>query len=318
MCRGAPDYTKLVKLMGWDGTKLVPIFVAPDGQLFALMKGYTGTEYKTLKVADDGSIIAVMKGDYAGTLKTVGLDEKGRLTVFLCDAEDLWGNVVAVGNAELAARMGSPKSFDKRGEVLLIDGFEEGISKWSLVPAGTGAEIVLSTGTARSGAYSAKIKTSATIDQESRLYRGIAYPKTSNFGVEFSFLTPHVNYAIVLSVSGETGAESFYGAIRFREDTADCHYYDLDGTWHQLADLSRPPGSQYICNTAKLVINFPAGEYLRFLWGDEERDLSGKNFYREVMVAAPYVMISVGIAARVTLSKTVYVDDFIITQNEPV
>ena len=59
--------------------------------------------------------------------------------------------------AELVVRLGSPVSFDRRGNVVLIDDFAASVIKWSYPGYGTGNGHELSTAWAKSGSQSLKL-----------------------------------------------------------------------------------------------------------------------------------------------------------------
>ena len=66
---------------------------------------------------------------------------------------------------ELAVRLGSPISHDRRGDVIWWDDFECTLNKWQTVANGAGSSVALSDARARNGRYSALlISGSAVVD----------------------------------------------------------------------------------------------------------------------------------------------------------
>jgi len=105
----------------------VAIGPAPDWvNVNWLVGDYSGTP--TLIAVDaDGNIIVVMKGEYEGSLKTVAVDEGGRILMIPTDPADIWGNAISIGLGELIAALSVAKRFDKRGSVLFLEDFENGL-----------------------------------------------------------------------------------------------------------------------------------------------------------------------------------------------
>lgn len=314
---GAPDYTKTVKLMAWDGKKMVPVTVGPDGQLYALFKGYDGTEYRPVKVDADGNIIAVIKGQYGDTLKTVGVDDKGRITVFLCDAKDVWGNVVVVGNAELAARLGSPKTYDRRGEVIFISTFEEGLPPFVPIIVTDGSKIQLSTYASRSGAYSVKCVTAASIGAEAGVRKRMSFLKFSKIGVEFTFTETTVDHYTALLLEIYDGSYKHTASIRYDEKNLRLIWYDSAGNWQLLKDQVSLSTADKVFHSMKLVIDPTTGKYVRGMCDSYEIDMADKEYSQPASTEAPYICASVSYIANIAESLTGYIDSLIITQNEP-
>ncbi len=147
MTKGYPDWTRAFLLLGKYGETYLPVLLDASGNLYAVFKGDKGGgDLVNIKVDANGQLImiprgqngnylvvdasgyltTVIKGDYAGALRTVKLDDQGRLSAFVIDSQDAWGQMLQVGNAELAARLGSIVRFDKRGIVMLMDNFDSG------------------------------------------------------------------------------------------------------------------------------------------------------------------------------------------------
>ncbi len=60
----------------------------------------------------------VITGNHAGELVPMKFDAEGRGELYITDSVDVWGNIKVMGLAELAARLGSPMLFDRRGNIL--------------------------------------------------------------------------------------------------------------------------------------------------------------------------------------------------------
>jgi len=146
--KGAPDYTKFVKLMAWDGTNLVPVLVDENGQFYALLKGHNGTRYVPLKVDGNGRIEAVLqggtvdtivgsvtvdqsekdreiKGTDGTTLRTIAVDSQGRMIAVIYGdqaipvAQDSTGALVALMKGEYSGALKNV-AVDDEGRMIMI------------------------------------------------------------------------------------------------------------------------------------------------------------------------------------------------------
>ena len=148
MAKGAPDYTKFVKLMAWNGTDLVPVLVDENGQFYALLKGHNGTQFVPLKVDAKGRIEAIIQGgtvdSIAGnvtvdqsekdreirgsdgtTLRTIAVDSQGRMIAVIYGdqaipiAQDSTGALVALMKGEYLGALKNV-AVDDQGRMIMI------------------------------------------------------------------------------------------------------------------------------------------------------------------------------------------------------
>ena len=98
---------------------------------------------------------------------------RSTLVVFFVDDDlklDLTNFGDPVSNAELAARLGSPDTFDRRGDVLWMDDFESGL-KWRTSLLGTGSLIDLTATMAASGGKCCRLVTGSANNDYAYLLR---------------------------------------------------------------------------------------------------------------------------------------------------
>jgi hypothetical protein len=141
-------------IKGTDGAALRTIAVDTSGQIIMVPRGTSGNY---MAIDADGYMTAVLKGAYGAALRTIGLDDEGRITAYMVDDESQWGDIVKTGNAELAARLGSPVAWDWRGKVIWWTDFEHGLTGLSTFSLGSGGDAVLDPSHSLSGGYSLKL-----------------------------------------------------------------------------------------------------------------------------------------------------------------
>ena len=218
---------------------------------------------------------------------------------------------------ELAVRLGSIVSVDRRGDVLLLDNFEDNVNKWFWHIDGAGGSIALSNDTAKNGAKCLKSVTGNVIGNENQMARYLHYPALSRVGIEAS-VTFHVDIDyITLALLADDGASYALAQIRYYPNTTTLKYYDSAGVWQTLDTALRFFWSTYCFCTFKLVVDFELDTYWRVVAGNKEYEFSAP-----VRVLAPsllgrtlggYLMV----ATNANANTTNYFDDFILTQNEP-
>jgi len=235
-----------------------------------------------------------------------------------------WGNIGAdkvqhglSDMAELAARLGSGNLFNREGYVIFLESFEYGLGGWEWSKGGTYGDVFLSAEARRTGAYSCKLSAGTEAGSASLISRKLPYAVLGKFGMELS--------------------------CKLHEDVADLKFRLVwhDGTYDNIFDINYTPAvdelwltdgasghvtiaedlnlhPQYApFQTFKLVADFAANEYLRIIVNEKEYDISG---YTPALVEtddAKCLRVNVTLYSVKDRMGYVYVDDLIVTQNEP-
>ena len=291
--------------------------VDTSGFLTSVMKGVDGVTLRTVAVDAAGKILGVLQGDYAGALKTLAVDSQGRMLAVLTDPEDIFGNPNYLGAAELAARLFSPDTFDRRGSVLFMDSFENGLGKWVTITTGTGATVTLYVATARTGAFSVKLLTSAVNGEETGIERYTPVSILKQFGVEGSLIFPAADCYVILYLYAYTGALVYTAKVRYRISTGVMSYWDTNGNWQNLSGTVSSYQGGVGFSSIKLVINPTTQKYNRVMLSGRVLDMSTIFLQMAANTTAPCLYTSLRVAAQDSEAVAVPIDDVIITQNEP-
>lgn len=218
---------------------------------------------------------------------------------------------------ELAARLASIDTFDRRGNVVWMDDFENNLKKWLVTLTGTGADIVLSVNAARNGGASAKITTGNAAGNTEHLAHYGSYPILSKVGFEIA-VTLNVNVSFVeVLVGAEDGTLLKYGAVRYLPNSSRLDLYNSSGAWVTIASSLSPYFSDYAFHPLKLVIDLATGKYVRVLFAGQSWDLSAYDLYSTAFLVHNFLWVNISTASQAAASASIYVDDAIITQNEP-
>jgi hypothetical protein len=220
--------------------------------------------------------------------------------------------------AELAARLGSIHTFDRRGEVLWKDDFEDGITRWSPATDGVGGSVVASSAYAKNGAVSAKLTTGNLIDNYALIQAFLSFPKLTKIGFEISFSYNDSLKAYQFGLELNDGVNFHSARLRYTTATGTLAIRTGIVTWVDLTPTQTLlNGYHYLFNTMKLVFDTNAKKYVRAILNNQYYDISQYNVYSTPSVTAPYILSFVNVTTGVNSIQSTYVDDAIITQNEP-
>ncbi len=228
--------------------------------------------------------------------------------------------------AELAARIafGVPDTFDRRGNVIWADGFEDNIAKWYISGTGTGHGAALSVNAAQAGAKSGELITGSDAPgNHIDITKYMPYPFLSANGFEISF-TYNANaqfYDFHLHLYD--GDNLWAAEIRLSPSSlfgGELQLLTSAGSWQMIGIYELSAGSgNYLFNTLKMVVNFNTKKYVRVILNNTEYDLSLEAVRSSSYPAiAPVLIVSFSVATNAAAARTIYVDNAIITQNEPV
>jgi len=218
---------------------------------------------------------------------------------------------------ELAVRLGGIVHFDRRGDVVFLDAFEEGLLKWGATYVGAGAGVALSNVLARSGGWSVLLTAGSDGGRYATISHVIPYPVLSRFGLECSFCIDNNLAALTMAFSLYDGVNLRTAALKYDYVGKALQYKNDVGYYQNLAtglDLFHA-GSPFW--TWKVVANFGEGTYERAILNETEYDLEGEGLGSEASAVVPNLEVWIqnkGVAGQ---NAEVYVDDVIITQNEP-
>src|SRR3990167_230055 len=180
---------------------------------------------------------------------------------------------------ELAARPGAPVTYDRRGEVLFIDDFSHGVSKWGLGGGGSDESLTLSTLICRSGQFSALLTPASDT-----LFQLIAQHAVPTLAPSALGLECHLAASLdVLSFEWRLhiadGATQHRFAVRYNNATNELQYLDDSAAWVAFAAPGNVFEDPSVFHSSKLVVNAELDAYDRFLLDDTAYPLSGFTHY---------------------------------------
>lgn len=213
--------------------------------------------------------------------------------------------------AELAARLGSYSSIDRRGNVLLHDNFENGVEAWRpQLGGGAGAAWEWSAESSRSGGFSGKLSSGLATQSIVRRYMGAYNP--GKVGCEYSFATQL--YDILYGGLFYSNNINLYYAVwrlegnsLYVEPYPDAVITDVEAIF-----------DDYAYNTIKMVWDTDTNYYTRIMFNQIEVDISKKQVFALPIVDVGRHLVAYFVIAGGLANRYVYIDDFLATVNEPV
>jgi len=219
--------------------------------------------------------------------------------------------------AELVARLGSIVTFNRRGDVIWLDDFESGIGKWGAVLQGTGAGVVNTTETARNGAYSVKLTTGNAADDWAFFAHPHAYPVFSRLGFEISFALDSAIKDVRIFLVLYTGTTQHVAEIVYIHSTGELQYRDQNNVYQTFTTITPLRVYSKLFHTGKLVIDPANTKYYHLILNSQTFDLSAYSYFTTSSPTYPYMEVAIRVATPDAVNRSIYVDDAIITQNEP-
>ena len=218
---------------------------------------------------------------------------------------------------ELAARLGSPITYDRSGDVIWWEDFECGLAKWNFTHVNGVGSNQLSTAKARNGRNSLQSITAAGASAAEVAQHQMAFPSLSLLGLEASWLMQSSAGAPRIEIFLQDGAQQQAWAIKWDASTDELSYQTAGGFFTVFGEQRLNTVAQVLFHTAKLVVNPIDGRYERFILDNERYDLSAAIPLISATATPSQLIVSLRNVTTDGAARTMYWDDVIVTQNEP-
>lgn len=219
--------------------------------------------------------------------------------------------------AELAARLRSVVTHNREGTVVYIETFESGMSPWQTTEAGTGAEIIVSNANYRSSGYSCKMTGGSDGAHGAQMFRRFPYPALGRYGLEFSALLDTDLQYLIWMLQLRDGTTEYQFQVTYNPATEELIVREAGGGYTTAATGVVLDTGSGLFHTLKLVADFANGTYLRLIVNETEYDLSDYTAYSFANATNPHILVTITMYSNVGTNAVVYVDDLIVTRNEP-
>jgi hypothetical protein len=227
-------------------------------------------------------------------------------------------NPVEITNTELAIRLGFPQVFERTGNVLFYESFSYGIGDWHPLQSPAANKPVLAAKGLLDSPYSVKLVSDGTLAGFSTIRKDLGYPYLTTFGMEFSF-----------QASQEMG-QLYFGIIIYTGSTKHSIWGRYEDVTYKWSILDNTPAYQDVLtynigvfdhsnwHTVKLVADLLNEKYARIMVDNEDVGISSYVPRQDVDATDPYIYLGLQSYTLGTRVYDVYVDNVILTINEPI
>lgn len=219
--------------------------------------------------------------------------------------------------AELAARLGSPDTHNREGNVICLETFEHGLGGWDRGLYGTGAAAEIVAERYRSSGYSCQLVAGSDGARQAKISRTYPLPVAGRYGLECSWRPgPDVELFSFWLAYLDGVVEHQYD-VKYVVAGGVLNVKNALGVWTPFASGLNLTYLYAGFHTFKLVADIVAGASVRLIVNEAEYDLADYGSYDFANSDGPHLKTDVWIQGAAGKNGYVYVDDVILTQNEP-
>jgi len=218
---------------------------------------------------------------------------------------------------ELAARLGSPDTYDRRGNILFLEDFEDDILGWITETSGAGASVSCSAEHKLRGSCSMKLVAGSTLSRYAKALVRLSPVIASRFGMEI---------AVTLDTNMEsweawnncyTGIYRITAGIKFDRVLNKLYVLTTADTWYEVSIPFSPLFSPHLFYFSKLVFDISKLTYIRQINANYSYDFSAIPLSVIPDATPPSGESYVKLVSQAGFNATVYLDSCIMTYNEP-
>lgn len=218
---------------------------------------------------------------------------------------------------ELAARLNSIVTLDRRGDVVFMDDFEAPVAQWDLGGLGVGAVYDLYPGEAFMGSQCLRLGSGNSTDDYAVAIRRFHITPNQRYGIEARIrgLTVEADYHVEIYVFDGTN----YHAGVWKYNAEDDELTILDSTGADKV-IATGIAAAFIYDEwwpMKLVIDSKTLKYVRGLFLGVEYDLSAESLRAELDASPICIQVELEVTTLADAIAGSQWDNFILTQNEP-
>lgn len=220
--------------------------------------------------------------------------------------------------AEHAARLGSIVTHDRRGEIMFVESFAAGLNRWDTAYSGTGGTVDLTVASTRTGLYAARLVGGSDGSRRGEISRYLPYPALSIMGAEFSVRLVSGIDQLDLLYLVDDGSDNVWCQLRLDVAAAKLQYLSAAPAYVDIATGFSLAKVDPLFHTIKLVMDAENRNYHRAIVNEVEYDLADIGAYIAATAGSRAQRVIIRLTGTSGVNGVVYVDDVILTQNEPV
>jgi hypothetical protein len=217
---------------------------------------------------------------------------------------------------ELAVRLGSIVSYDRRGDVFYLENFTNGINQWTFTQAGGSGAISLSNERFLYSGISAKITVGVGAGSWSYISRDFPLPVYSRIGMELALAFDNEITVIELGMRVFDGATEHEYRVQYWTNTFDLKLL-VGGVWTTIANAPCYYTDETQFHHIKLVGDFKTDSHVRLLFNENGYDISSYAITMSPSVSLQTARYEIYLYSDDALTRYAWLDHIILTQNEP-
>lgn len=219
---------------------------------------------------------------------------------------------------ELAVRLGSPVVWDRRGDVIFYDNYENGLGRVQITEVGLSAAHNITCYNVWHGDYALELIVG---DDDPVSYTLLSYelPRPNPSGLGFEVWFSMADHIEIFQMSFRWMEAPFYyvAGIRYDHPNQLVQYLNQANVWTTiltgfvLRECNKP------VHNMKLVSNVSARQYNRLIIDNVTYDMTGLQDGRFAYAGQGYLDLHIYITSESGFHPTITLDNIIFTENEP-
>uniref|UniRef100_A0A6H2A1E6 Uncharacterized protein n=1 Tax=viral metagenome TaxID=1070528 RepID=A0A6H2A1E6_9ZZZZ len=227
-------------------------------------------------------------------------------------------NVYSVPDpGEAAIRLGAPSTFDRRGDTVHQDIFDQTTLQWyASIEEGTGSA-ALTTDRCLSTDKSMLLTTGTAYGERVMVHKYLEFPREARWGFEFAFMLDSVSQELMWQAYIDDLTTMYVPRVDLLGPTKVLRIA-IPGEYVTVATLTYLDASGWEWIHFKIVFDLATGKYIRLRFEDVEYDISAYSMATSATASTRRIDNRIQTTNKVaTTARKCYIDNFIVTQNEP-
>lgn len=218
--------------------------------------------------------------------------------------------------AELAARLGSPVVFDRRGEVWFIETWLNGFTPYTNAYWGTNAIVKLDVDRYVTDGVSLLLKGGSDSFRIAQVLRDFPYLYADTFGIETSSYINDSVLHFLVQLEVYDGTYVYDTRMLYLPKTSTLQVWNSSGVYETVSSNLTIRTDTTFFSFFKLAIDVNNGIYLRALINGRLFDLSSIGLQAVSNATNPSIRLTLQCLSDTGVNGEIYVDNFLLTRGE--